>query len=68
MATVSAKKSDGTLLQAATVTRLHELQKAGAHKYVPGFLYILTQRRGKVPLPGSAGDLDPVGRVPALLG
>jgi len=42
MATVSAKKSDGTLLQAATVTRLHELQKAGAHKYVPGFLYILT--------------------------
>jgi len=41
MATMSARKSDGSLAQAATAARMHDLRRTGALRYVPGFLYIL---------------------------
>ena len=41
MATMSARKSDGALAQAATAARMHDLRRTGALRYVPGFLYIL---------------------------
>ena len=41
MATMSARKSDGALAQAASAARVHDLRRTGALRFVPGFLYIL---------------------------
>ena len=41
MTTMSARRSDGALLQTAAAARVHEADRTGAFKYVPGFLYIL---------------------------
>jgi hypothetical protein len=41
MATMSARKSDGALAQAATAARVRDLHRTGALRYVPGFLYIV---------------------------
>jgi hypothetical protein len=41
MARSSTTTSEGALAQTATAARVQRLEGSGAHKYVPGFLYIL---------------------------
>jgi hypothetical protein len=41
MARSSTTTSEGALAQTATAARAQRLEGSGAHKYVPGFLYIL---------------------------
>jgi len=41
MARISARNSDGAFAHTAAAAHVQGLQRAGAFKYVPGFLYIL---------------------------